>query len=121
MSDAPMDPYDIRRSRCMLDQSSNVNVPLHLLLGAPAELQARYAADHEDIRAFLADYGALAAKEAPSPEEREALAARADALREAHTAGRRLELATILAYAARYLRGNHPLRPVQALPRFEMG
>ncbi|MBI1725537.1 MAG: hypothetical protein HYR52_07885, partial [Candidatus Tectomicrobia bacterium] len=38
-----LDRYDARRDRCMLDQSSNTAPSLREIVGAPVELQRRYA------------------------------------------------------------------------------
>lgn len=113
--------YDERRSRCFLDQSSNVATPIHEIVGAPAELQRRYA-DLPEVADLLGAVNALAAT-GPSAERagREALAGRAERLQADALARGRGELAQLLGHAAEYLRGVYPLRPVRALPTLHLG
>ncbi len=107
----------------MLDQSSAVGDPLHLVVAAPIELQTRYAADHPDVAEFISSLNQLAA--AGDPEEqragRDRLAERADGLQRKYTEQSLSELAPLLGYAAVYLRGHYPLRAAKVLPTINLG
>ena len=46
----------------MLDQSSNTQNPVHLILRSPYALKTEYAGEREDVRALLDAYNALAAQ-----------------------------------------------------------
>lgn len=110
--------YDERRERCMLDQSSSVGTPLHVILRSFAELKTRYADTHPDIEELIQSFNALAAAE-DSPDtraERERLAERTDVLRRNYADRRMTELAQWLGNAGVCLRGEYPLHPVRALP-----
>ena len=72
--------YDQRRSRCMLDQSSNTQNPIHLILRSPYALKTGYADSHDDVRALLDAYNTLATLDEPAADAREALAKDAVAL-----------------------------------------
>ncbi|MDE0340990.1 MAG: hypothetical protein OXI82_02520 [Nitrospinae bacterium] len=104
--------YDQRRSRCMLDQSSNTQNPIHLILRSPYALKTEYAGEHEEVRALLDAFNALAAQEAPAADAREALARRADALSTRYSAGHMAALAEHLGFLSELLRGHYPIRPV---------
>ena len=104
--------YDQRRSRCMLDQSSNTQNPVHLILRSPYALKTGYAEEHEDVRALLDAFNTLAAEEAPAADMREALAQRADALSAHYAAAHMSVLSEYLGFLAELLRGHYPIRPV---------
>lgn len=104
--------YDQRRSRCMLDQSSNTQNPVHLILRSPYALKTEYADAYDDVRALIGAYNALAAQEAPAPDAREALAREADALATHYAATHMSALAEHLGFLAEHLRGHYPIRPV---------
>ena len=111
--------YDQRRSRCMLDQSSNTQNPVHLILRSPYALKTEYGDAHEDVRALLDAYNALAAQEAPAADAREALAQQADVLSSHYAAAHMAALAEHLSFLAELLRGHYPIRPVVDAVRFE--
>ena len=111
--------YDQRRSRCMLDQSSNTQNPVHLILRSPYALETEYAGEHDDVRALIGAYNALAAQEAPAADAREALAQRADALSAHYAAAHMAALAEHLSFFAELLRGHYPIRPVTDAARLE--
>ena len=111
--------YDQRRSRCMLDQSSNTQNPVHLILRSPYALKTEYADAHQDVRALLDAYNALAAQDEPATDAREALARKADALSAHYTAAHMSSLAEHLAFLAELLRGGYPVRPVMDAARLE--
>lgn len=111
--------YDQRRSRCMLDQSSNTQNPVHLILRSPYALKTEYADSHDDVRALIDAYNALAAQEAPAADAREALAQKADALSTRCAAAHMSALAEHLAFLAELLRGYYPIRPVVDAARLE--
>ena len=104
--------YDQRRSRCMLDQSSNTQNPVHLILRSPYALKTEYAREHDDVRALLDAYNALAAQDEPTSDAREALAREADALSAHYAAGHMSALAEHLSFLVELLRGYYPIRPV---------
>ncbi|MCY3824023.1 MAG: hypothetical protein OXG62_09165 [Nitrospinae bacterium] len=111
--------YDQRRSRCMLDQSSNMQNPVHLILRSPYALKTEYAGEREDVRALLGAYDALAAQDAPAPDAREILAQQADALSTRYAAAHMAALAEHLGFLAELLRGHYPIRPVVDAARLE--
>ena len=111
--------YDQRRSRCMLDQSSNTQNPVHLILRSPYALKTDYAGEHEDVRALLDAYDALAAQDEPAADAREALAQQADALSSRYAAAHMSALAEHLAFLAELLRGRSPIRPVMDVAKLE--
>lgn len=111
--------YDHRRSRCMLDQSSNTQNPVHLILRSPYALKTEYAEAHEDVRTLLDAYNALAAQDEPAADAREALAQRADALSSRYAAAHMSALAEHLGFLAELLRGGYPIRPVMDAARLE--
>ena len=111
--------YDRRRSRCMLDQSSNTQNPVHLILRSPYALKTDYAGEHEDVRALLDAYNALAAQDEPTTDAREALAQQADALSSRYAAAHMSALAEHLGFLAELLRGRYPVRPVVDAARLE--
>ncbi len=111
--------YDHRRSRCMLDQSSNTQNPVHLVLRSPYALKTDYADSHEDVRVLLGAYNALAAQDEPAPDSREALAQRADALSSHYAAAHMSALSEHLGFLAELLRGYYPIRPVVDAARLE--
>ena len=117
--DAMPENYDQRRSRCMLDQSSNTQNPVHLILRSPYALKTEYGDAHLDVRALLDDYNALAAQDAPATDAREALAKQADALSARYAAAHMPALAEHLAFLAELLRGRYPIRPVMDAVRLE--
>ena len=104
--------YDQRRSRCMLDQSSNTQNPVHLILRSPYALKTEYAGEHEEVRALIGAYNALAAQDEPAPDAREALAKDVDALASHYAAAHMAALAEHLGFLAELLRGQYPIRPV---------
>ena len=104
--------YDQRRSRCMLDQSSNTQNPVHLILRSPYALKTEYADAHEDVRVLLEAFNALAAQDDPAPDAREALAKQADALSTRYAAAHMSALAEHLGFLCELLRGHYPIRPV---------
>ena len=112
------DSYDQRRERCMLDQTSSVGTPMHVILRSPAELQVRYSDEYPEIKDFTTSFNALAVVNDP-PEQRtarEQLAEKADQLQNKYAGQHLLELSQLLEHAAAYLRGDYPLHPVQVLP-----
>ena len=111
--------YDQRRSRCMLDQSSNTQNPVHLILRSPYALKTEYGDAHQDVRALIDDYNALAAQDAPATDAREALAQQADALSARYAAAHMSALAEHLAFLTELLRGHYPIRPVMDAARLE--
>lgn len=117
--DAMPENYDQRRSRCMLDQSSNTQNPVHLILRSPYALKTEYAGEHQDVRALLDAYNALAAQDDPAPDAREALAQQADSLSSRYAAAHMSALAEHLAFLAELLRGRYPIRPVMDAGRLE--
>ncbi len=104
--------YDQRRSRCMLDQSSNTQNPIHLVLGSPRALKIGYAHAHEEVRALLLAYDALAACTEPGAPAREELAHQAGALSARYAAAHMSALAELLGFFADFLRSSYPIRPV---------
>ena len=105
--------YDQRRSRCMLDQSSNTQNPIHLILRSPYALKTGYADAHEEVSILLDAFNTLATLDEPAADAREALAKEADALSShyaarAHVGPRR----TPGSFLAELLRSNYPIRPV---------
>ena len=111
--------YDQRRSRCMLDQSSNTKNPVHLILRSPYALKTGYAKEHEDVRALLDDFNALAAQDDPAPDAREALAQQADALSARYAAAHMSALAEHLGFLSEFLRSCYPIRPVRVEKELE--
>ena len=111
--------YDQRRSRCMLDQSSNTQNPIHLILRSPYALKTGYADSHEEVKALLDAYNALAAQDEPAAAAREALAKEADALSSHYAAAHMSALAEHLGFLAELLRGHYPIRPVVDAARLE--
>ncbi len=111
--------YDQRRSRCMLDQSSNTQNPVHLILRSPYVLMTGYAKEHDDVRALLDDFNALAAQDDSAPDAREALAQQADALSSRYAAAHMSALAEHLGFLAEFLRSCYPIRPVMETARLE--
>lgn len=111
--------YDQRRSRCMLDQSSNTQNPVHLILRSPYALKTEYTDAHEDVRVLLEAFNALAAQDAPASDAREALAQNADALSTRCAAAHMSALAEHLGFFAELLRGYYPIRPVVDAARLE--
>lgn len=111
--------YDQRRSRCMLDQSSNTQNPVHLILRSPYALKTEYGDAHEDVRALIGAYNTLAAQEAPAADAREALAKKADALSSHYAAAHMAALAEHLSFLAELLRGHYPIRPMVDAARLE--
>ena len=104
--------YDQRRSRCMLDQSSNTQNPVHLILRSPYALKTEYGDAHQDVHALLDAFNALAAQDAPATNAREALAQQADALASRYAVAHMSALAEHLAFLVELLRGRYPIRPV---------
>ena len=96
----------------MLDQSSNTQNPVHLILRSPYVLKTEYADSHEDVRALLNAFNALAAQDEPTTDAREALAQQADALSSRYAAAHMSALAEHLAFLVELLRGRYPIRPV---------
>lgn len=96
----------------MLDQSSNTQNPVHLILRSPYALKTEYAGEHEDVRALLDAYNALAAQDEPAADAREALAQEADTLSSRYAAMHMAALAEHLGFLAELLRGYYPIRPV---------
>lgn len=117
--DAMSENYDQRRSRCMLDQSSNTQNPVHLILRSPYALKTEYAGEHEDVCALIDAYNTLAVKNDPATDAREALAKQADALSSHYAAAHMSALAEHLAFLAELLRGHYPIRPVMDAARLE--
>ena len=103
----------------MLDQSSNTQNPVHLILRSPYALKTEYAEAHEDVRALLDAYNALAAQDDPAADAREALARKADALSSRYAAAHMSALAEHLGFLAEFLRGRYPIRPVGDAARLE--
>ncbi len=103
----------------MLDQSSNTQNPVHLILRSPYALKTEYAGAHEDICALLDAFNALAAQEAPATDAREALAQEAGALSARYAAAHMSALAEHLGFLAELLRGQYPIRPVMDAARLE--
>ncbi len=95
---------------------------MHLILGAPVDLQRDYAKNHPDISEFVAALNGLHGVEGPDAQRaaREQLAARADGLKEKYAGLRMTELSYLLGYAADYLRGEYPLRRIAPLPTLNL-
>lgn len=96
----------------MLDQSSNTQNPVQFILRSPYALKTEYADSHEDVRALLDAYNALAACDVPAPDARETLAQQADALSAHYAEAHMSALSEHLAFLAELLRGCYPIRPV---------
>ncbi len=111
--------YDQRRSRCMLDQSSNTQNPVHLILRSPYALKTEYGDTHQDVHELLNAFNTLAAQDAPTTDAREALAKQADVLSSHYAAAHMSALAEHLAFLAELLRGRYPIRPVMDVARLE--
>ena len=103
----------------MLDQSSNTQNPVYLILRSPYALKTEYGDAHQDVRALLDDYNALAAQDAPATDAREALAQQAVALSARYAAAHMAALAEHLVFFAELLRGRYPVRPVVDAARLE--
>ncbi len=103
----------------MLDQSSNTQNPVHLILRSPYALKTEYAKEHDDVRALLDAFNALAAQDDPAADAREALAQQADALSARYTAAHMSALAEHLGFLAELLRGQYPIRPVMDAAELE--
>ena len=104
--------YDQRRSRCMLDQSSNTQNPIHLILRSPYALKTEYADAHEEVKVLLDALNVLAAQDDLAADAREALAQQVDALSARYAAAHMSALAEHLGFLAELLRGYYPIRPV---------
>ena len=111
--------YDQRRSRCMLDQSSNIQNPIHLILRSPYALKTEYADAHEEVKVLLDAYNALATLDEPAADAREALAKEADALSTHYAAAHMSTLSEHLGFLAELLRGYYPIRAVVDARKFE--
>ncbi len=111
--------YDQRRSRCMLDQSSNTQNPVHLILRSPYALKTGYAEEHPAINVLLDAYNILAAQDEPAAAAREALAKGADALSTHYAAAHMSALSEHLSFLAELLRGHYPIRSVADAVRLE--
>ena len=111
------DRYDQRRDRCFLDQSSNTAPSLREIVGAPVELQRRYAS-HPEVADFIAAFNEAAALGDPAAQRprRAKLAERAEALQAKSAGEGKSELAGLLGLAAECLRGDYPIRPIRILP-----
>ncbi len=103
----------------MLDQSSNTQNPVCLILRSPYALKTEYGDAHEDVRALLNAFNILASQDEPAADAREALAQRADALSSRYAAAHMSALAEHLAFLAELLRGHYPIRPVMDAVRLE--
>ena len=111
--------YDQRRSRCMLDQSSNTQNPIHLILRSPYALKTEYADAHEEVKALLDAYNALATLDEPAAAAREALSIDADALSSHYAAAHKSALSEHLGFLAELLRSGYPIRPVVDAAKME--
>jgi hypothetical protein len=102
----------------MVDQMYSEDMPLHLILGSPAELQKRYADDHEEIKELIGSFNDLAACSDASDQKtrREELAVRAEELKEDFSKRHFSELCYLLQGAGNYLKGTYPLHEVKILP-----
>ena len=109
--------YDQRRSNCMLDQSSNTQNPIHLILRSPYALKTGYADSHDDVRALLDAFNTLATLDEPAADAREALAKDADALSSHYAAAHMSALSEHLGFLAELLRSGYPIRPVMGCGR----
>ena len=112
------DSYDQRRERCMLDQTSSVDNPMHLIIRSPLELKVRYSDDHPDIKDFISSFNQLAAVDGTKEQksERARLAETAEKLQLKFSGQHLSALSQLLEYAAELLQGDYPLRPVRPLP-----
>ena len=117
------DAYDQRRERCMLDQSSGLDNPIHLIIRSPLDLQVGYSNDHPDIKNFISSFNQLSSIEDEEVQnsKREQLAISADRLQKKYSDEHLSSLSQLLEYAAEFLRGRYPLRPVQPLPSLHIG
>lgn len=107
----------------MLDQTSSLDNPLHLILRAPVELHTRYSMDYSDIKDLVSSINKLASAEnrpAQLP-EREQLAQSAEQLQRKYSKQHLSELSLLLGHTEELLRGDYPLRPVQILPSLHIG
>ncbi len=111
--------YDQRRSRCMLDQSSNIQNPIHLILRSPYALKTEYADAHEEVKVLLDAFNVLAAQDDLAADAREALAKDADALASSYIAAHMSALSEHLGFLAELLRGYYPIRSVADAARLE--
>ena len=112
--------YDQRRSRCMLDQSSNTQNPVHLILRSPYALKTEYAdSNMMTMRVLLDAYNILAAQDEPAADAREALSKDADALSSHYAAAHMSALSEHLGFLAELLRSYYPIRPVMDAARLE--
>lgn len=102
----------------MLDQTSSVDNPLHLIIRSPLDLQVRYSDDHPDIKDFISSFNRLAAVDDTNEQksERDRLAETAEKLQLKFFGQHLSALSQLLGYAAQLLQGDYPLRPVQPLP-----
>ena len=103
----------------MLDQSSNTQNPIHLILRSPYALKTGYAEEHPAINVLLDTYNILAAQDEPAADAREALAKEADALSTHYAAAHMSTLSEHLGFLAELLRGGYPIRPVGDAPELE--
>ena len=103
----------------MLDQSSNTQNPVHLILRSPYVLKTEYGDAQQDVRVLLDAYNALAEQDEPAPDAREALAQQTDALASQYAAAHMSALAEHLGFLAELLRGYYPIRPVVDAARLE--
>ena len=111
--------YDQRHSKCMLDQSSNTQNPIHLILRSPYALKTGYADAHEEVKALLDAFNTLATLDEPAADAREALAKDADALSSHYAAVHMSALSEHLGFLAELLRSYYPIRPVMDAAELE--
>jgi hypothetical protein len=102
----------------MLDQTSSVDNPMHLIIRSPLDLQVRYSDDHPDIKDFISSFNQLAAVDGTKEQnsERARLAETAEKLQLKYAERHLSSLSQLLGYAAQLLQGDYPLRPVRPLP-----
>ncbi len=117
------DTYDQRRERCMLDQTSSVDNPMHLIIRSPLDLQVLYSNDHPDIKDFISSFNQLAAVDGEKEQNsgRARLAETAKKLQLKYSERHLSALSQLLEYATQLLQRDYPLRPVQPLPSLHIG
>ncbi len=102
----------------MLDQTSSIDNPMHLIIRSPLELQVRYSSEYPDIKDFISSFNQLAVLDGTKEQnlERERLAETAEKLQLKYSERHLSALSQLLEYAAELLQGDYLLRPVQPLP-----
>ena len=95
----------------MLDQSSNTQNPIHLILRSPYALKTGYADSHEEVSILLDAFNALATLDEPAADAREALAKDVDALSTHYAAAHKSALSEHLSFSRNSCAANTPSGP----------